>query len=63
MGNGGWHLPSKTLCAECGKPIRRTKSGSYSCRAPDFQPRHWACVSWKPRDEMAATTGDTDDDA
>lgn len=57
MGNGGWHLPSKTLCAACGKPIRRTKSDSYSCPAPDHQPRHFRCVY----PEMAVTTGDEKD--
>jgi hypothetical protein len=58
MGDGGWHLPSKTICPECGKPIRRTKHDSYSCPAPDHKPRHFRCVYPPAESEMAVTRGD-----
>ena len=58
MGDRGFHLSSKTICPECGKPIRRTQSDSYSCPAPDYQPRHFACVYKPAESEMAVTAGD-----
>lgn len=59
MGNGGWHLPSSTICCVCGEKIRRTKSDSYSCAAwLNYEPAHFACAASKQPHEMAATGGD-----
>jgi len=55
MGDKGFHLSSKTICPVCQKPIRRTKSDSYSCAAwLDFQPAHIRCAAATQPREMAA---------
>lgn len=56
MGYGGWHLPSKTPCVVCGKPIKRTKSDSYACpKWLGYAPAHFRCAY--PQ-EMAVTSGE-----
>lgn len=56
VGDGGWHLSSKTVCPDCGKRIRRGHH-SYSCGA-DGVPRHFYCVY----PEMAVSAGIDDEE-
>lgn len=52
MGDGGWHLSSKTICPICGHKIRRGRD-SYS-EGKDGVPVHFRCRY----PEMAVTNGE-----
>lgn len=52
MGDGGWHLSSRTICPICKQKIRRGKD-SYATNSAG-EPVHFHC---RYPDEMAVTNG------